>query len=224
MTAMAAAVAASQAGAESITPAAQTERADYPFAEEMAIIQDTRDAALALCEEDKQARLAQLRAVIDRGTVTDRNALIAIMEDMGAPAGGVNDNTDRELVSGAISMAGTNAAICDREAYQASSESLAALQQVLEDNMAALRAQTLQFSELNEILLALESFASGDADVLSEISELRAEAVRLQALAASLNQQANSASASADENEAAAAEYARRIEAVWARIAAGTEA
>ena len=212
MTAMAAAVAASQAGAEAPTPAAQNYTFKTPdFRSELALIEDTRLRAVAVCENEADARREQLRGVIDSGTVTNRAALIAIIEDMGSPEDGVDGNTDRQLIRGAIRMIRNNQAKCKGDAAEVAGDAIAAVRQALDNNVAAVKLQTKAYLKLDRLLVALENLANGDAAVLEEVTALRAEALRL-------SQLADARAASADANEAAAAALAREIEDVWARI------
>lgn len=194
----AAALLASPVSAENLHPAAQTERGDYPFAEEMAIITETRERALATCNANFAQRYMQLGAFIEDGQVVDREGLITLLEDMGAPDGEMDAISDQELTTAALSMPGTNQAMCQRDAYQAEGESYEALSAVLQDNIAALRAETASLQDLLRVLEQLEALAGEDEAILAEIQRLRE---------------------STAQSNVRAAEYAAEIERIWDRIA-----
>ena len=212
MTAMAAALSASGAMAENVTPVAQTTESDYPLAREMQIIEETQQRALATCHQDYLARVAELQTVIDSSGVKDRAALIAIIEDMGAPEGNMDDRPDQDLMMAGGSMVGTNKAICESDAYQASTESFQALSQVLADNIASLRAERASLQDILIILEALEGFATGNAPVLQEINAIKQDTLRMREELSDLD------ASSARYREEIAASKAR-VEAIWADIA-----
>jgi hypothetical protein len=174
MTVLAATLAASQAGAEQVNQVSQPTVDAYPFETEMTIIEDTRNRALATCDDNYQSRLIELRAVVDQGVISDREDLIAIIEDMGAPDGEVDENTDRELLQAAGSMVGTNKATCEARAHGEAGDSLQALTQMLSENVAVLGTENANFDHYEIALNGLEAFANGDAAILQELAGLRA--------------------------------------------------
>lgn len=212
MTAMAAAVAASQAGAEAPTPAAQNYTFKTPdFRSELALIEDTRLRAIAICEENFHSRIAQLQRYVQEGQLIDRPALEAVIVELGGPEGGSNGRPDTDLMQTVGHMVIAEWAKCKGDAVEVAGDAIAAVQQAIDNNIAAVKLQTKAYLELDRILVAMENLANGDAAVLEEVTALRAEALRL-------SQLADARAASADANEAAAAALARDIEDVWARI------
>jgi len=109
-------------------------------------------------------------------------------------------------------MVGTNKAICESDAYQASTESFQALSQVLADNIASLRAERASLQDILIILEALEGFATGNAPVLQEINAIKQDTLRMREELSDLD------ASSARYREEIAASKAR-VEAIWADIA-----
>ena len=80
----------------------------------VAVLKDS----LADCHAEYTQDLAALADTVDPVTgEADRAALIAKIEDMGAPQGGVDARTDEELDFLGDSMPKTNKAMCERDAY-----------------------------------------------------------------------------------------------------------
>lgn len=144
-----------------------------PATAQVAEINAKYEADLIVCEEVYRARVNELRAVVDQGSIKDRAALIEIVENMGRPKGSVDTATDTELLQAAASLVGTNKAKCESTAHAASAADLQSLRDILAANMVIIREETAMLQDYLNILGQQERMAKGNAPIQLQIAKLK---------------------------------------------------
>jgi len=207
MTAMAAALSASGAMAENVTPVAQTTESNDRLQMQLDIIEDARLRASNACNIQFMTDLTALGAVIDNGEVhaENREKVIEILEGLGAPEGNLDNSPNEDLMRLVETMPITNISGCIAKAEGDAIASLKDLRVIMAENVRIFEAETASYEEINILFNGLEELAADNAELLARINVLREATLQLRA-------QAEVSAAEADE-------YQRQIEAIWQEIA-----